>query len=270
MAHSVDGDAYYWSSVNPAANSGYPARLAAMSDTVHRSGGRWIAPFAPGFDARLVGGTKEVPRRDGATLRKEYAAAVSSSPDALGLISWNEFSENTHVEPSRKNGDQYLSVLSASPGAARSRCRHWPRTPARQRGRRGGMTELLALGGFAVLLLLVAGVHHARRDRNRQAPAAVMPYGPAKPPRRRLASYLTWRRVTALGVVAGVVVTGATVDTVRQSARARTAVPRSTSGRSRSGQEAAWSSPRPATSPAPPTGRSSRRSAPGRTPAARS
>ena len=51
-----------------------------MSDMVHRSGGRWVAPFAPGFDARLVGGTREVLRRDGATLRKEYAAAVASSP----------------------------------------------------------------------------------------------------------------------------------------------------------------------------------------------
>ena len=192
----------------------------AMSDTVHRSGGRWIAPFAPGFDARLVGGTREVPRRDGATLRQEYAAAVSSSPDALGLISWNEFSENTHVEPSRKNGDQYLSVLSAL-----SRGGEVPVSPlaedssAAAGGGGGGLTELLALGGFAVLLLLVAGVHYARRDRTGQAPAAVTPYGPAKPPRRRLASYLTWRRVTALGVVAGVVVTGATVDTVRQSAQ---------------------------------------------------
>jgi len=113
VARSFDGDAYYWSSVDPTTNSRYQAKLAAMSDTVHRSGGLWIAPFAPGFDARLVGGTKEVFRRDGATLRQEYSAAVSSSPDALGLISWNEFSENTHVEPSRTNGDRYLSLLSA-------------------------------------------------------------------------------------------------------------------------------------------------------------
>jgi hypothetical protein len=217
VARSVDGDAYYWSSVDPAANSGYPARLAAMSDTVHRSGGRWIAPFAPGFDARLVGGTREVPRRDGVTLRQEYAAAVSSSPDALGLISWNEFSENTHVEPSRKNGDQYLTVLSAL-----SRGGEVPASPLAEdssaaAGGGGSMTELLALGGFALLLLLLAGVRYARRDTTGQAPAPAAPYGPAKPPRRRLASYLTWRRVTALGVVAGVVVTGATVDTVRRA-----------------------------------------------------
>ena len=225
VARSVDGDAYYWSSVDPAANSGYPARLAAMSDTVHRSGGRWIAPFAPGFDARLVGGTREVLRRDGATLRQEYAAAVSSSPDALGLISWNEFSENTHVEPSRKNGDRYLTVLSAlSRGGAVPVSPLAEDSSAAAGGGGGSMTELLALGGFALLLLLLAGVRYAQRGRSRQDPASAAssgpgtPYGPAKPPRRRLASYLTWRRVTALGVVAGVVVTGATVDTARRAA----------------------------------------------------
>ena len=78
----------------------------------HRHGGLWIAPAAPGFDARLVGGTTVVPRKDGETLRREYDAAVASSPDAVGLISWNEFSENTHVEPSENHGMRYLDVLA--------------------------------------------------------------------------------------------------------------------------------------------------------------
>ena len=59
----------------------------------------------------MVGGTRAVERRDGATLREEYAAAVASSPDVLGLISWNEFSENTHVEPSEQFGDRYVQLL---------------------------------------------------------------------------------------------------------------------------------------------------------------
>ena len=67
--------------------------------------------FAPGFDARLVGGKSTVDRKDGETLRAEYAAAVNSSPDLLGLISWNEFSENSYVEPSQKFGTRYLDVL---------------------------------------------------------------------------------------------------------------------------------------------------------------
>jgi len=52
-----------------------------------------------------------VRRNNGQTLRNEYGTAVASSPDVLGLISWNEFSENSYVEPSQKFGRQYLDVL---------------------------------------------------------------------------------------------------------------------------------------------------------------
>jgi hypothetical protein len=40
-------------------------------------------------------------------------AALRSSPDAIGLISWNEFSENTHIEPSEKYGTRYVEVIAA-------------------------------------------------------------------------------------------------------------------------------------------------------------
>jgi hypothetical protein len=112
LADVTDGDAYYWSSVNPDTNPNYSTKLNQMSAAVHADGKYWIAPFAPGFDARLVGGTKAVPRKNGSTLRTEYATALKSSPDALGLISWNEFSENTYVEPSKAFGNRYLDVLS--------------------------------------------------------------------------------------------------------------------------------------------------------------
>jgi hypothetical protein len=92
IADLVDGDAYYWSSVDPSATAGYATKLSDMSDAIHRRSGLWIAPAAPGFDARLVGGTRVVERRDGETLRQQFAAARSSAPDAVGLISWNEFS----------------------------------------------------------------------------------------------------------------------------------------------------------------------------------
>jgi Glycosyl hydrolase family 99 len=111
LADVTDGDAYYWSSVNPDTNTGHSTKLTAMSQAVHQNGKYWIAPFAPGFDARLVGGTSVVDRDNGQTLRDEYAVAVASSPDALGLISWNEFSENTYIEPSIKFGDTYLKAL---------------------------------------------------------------------------------------------------------------------------------------------------------------
>ena len=107
----TDGDAYYWSSVNPATQSGYQAKLDQMSQAVHRDGKYWIAPFAPGFDARMVGGQRIVSRNDGQTLRTEYTVAAGSSPNMLGLISWNEFSENSYVEPSKHYGFQSLDVL---------------------------------------------------------------------------------------------------------------------------------------------------------------
>jgi Glycosyl hydrolase family 71 len=113
LAGLVDGDAYYWSSADPLATPGYREKLAAMERTVHGQGGRWIAPAAPGFDARKVGGTRVVDRRDGATLAASLGAATASAPDAVGLISWNEFSESSYVEPSRRYGRRYLDVLAS-------------------------------------------------------------------------------------------------------------------------------------------------------------
>jgi hypothetical protein len=112
LADLVDGNAYYWSSVNPDTHPGYVEKLAAMRDVIHESGGLWIAPAAPGFDARLVGGTRSVDRKEGETLQTQLNAALQSEPDAIGLISWNEFSENSHIEPSQDHGDLYLEVIA--------------------------------------------------------------------------------------------------------------------------------------------------------------
>lgn len=155
LADVTDGDAYYWSSVNPATNSNYATKLKEMSEAVHADGKYWLAPFAPGFDARMVGGSKEVLRNDGSTLRTQYATALKSSPDALGLISWNEFSENTHVEPSKKYGDLYLKVLAelrnTSPpepaAAVDSSAQPLPTEPDRQ------VPVVALLLGFPVLLI---------------------------------------------------------------------------------------------------------------------
>jgi hypothetical protein len=113
LADLVDGNAYYWSSVNPGTQPDYGAKLKEMADAVHKHGGLWIAPAAPGFDARLIGGTRVVERDDGATLVTQVDTALSSSPDAVGIISWNEFSENSHIEPSCSHGALYLTVIAA-------------------------------------------------------------------------------------------------------------------------------------------------------------
>jgi hypothetical protein len=174
IADVTDGDAYYWSSVNPATNKNYAQKLNEMGAAVHADAKYWIAPFAPGFDARLVGGTKSVPRNDGSTLRTEYATALKSSPDALGLISWNEFSENTYVEPSKKFGHRYLDVLAelrhtSAPvpsSAADSSAQPVPTEPGRE-----FPTVALLIGLPALLLvgLTVLGRRLRRRHRRAQA-----------------------------------------------------------------------------------------------------
>ena len=159
----VDGEAYYFSSVNPDTFPHYQEKLAAMAQAVHAQGGRWIAPAAPGFDSRLLAGTTVVDRKQGATLREEMNVALQSSPDAIGLISWNEFSENSHVEPSKTFGTKYLDMLSE--------INHMPSPGMPNTSNAPGVIDfdssdptgrfsevlpnsrLLALGGVAVLVL---------------------------------------------------------------------------------------------------------------------
>ena len=112
-----DGDAYYWSSADPQQTPGYQKRLDDLAAAVRTTGGRWIAPIVPGFDARLVGGSSVVSRRSGDTYRASWAGAVSSGPSALGIISWNEFSENSHIEPSRSNQYTYLDLTAQLTGS---------------------------------------------------------------------------------------------------------------------------------------------------------
>ena len=116
-ASLFDGNAYYWSSADPLATPGYQNRLNELSNAVHAAGGLWLAPAPAGFDARLNGGTSTVDRRDGQTLRTAWADALVSKPDGLAVISWNEFTENSYVEPSQKFGLQYLKVLASLTGA---------------------------------------------------------------------------------------------------------------------------------------------------------
>ena len=112
LARWVDGDAYYWSSVDPGTYPDYQGKLDRMSAAVHAHDGLWIAPAAVGFDGRGVGGERVVDRAEGDNLRTQMNAATRSSADAIGLISWNEFSENSHIEPSVNYGDEALTTLA--------------------------------------------------------------------------------------------------------------------------------------------------------------
>ena len=116
-ARLFDGDAYYWSSPDPLSTPRYQRRLNEVTAAVRADSGRWIAPVAPGFDGRLIGGTSVVPRRDGATYRAAWSGALATSPDILGIISWNEFSENSYIEPSKTFGDEYLRLTGQLVGS---------------------------------------------------------------------------------------------------------------------------------------------------------
>jgi hypothetical protein len=180
VADVTDGDAYYWSSVNPASNPTYRSKLKEMSAAVHADHKYWIAPFAPGFDARMVGGTKQVDRKNGETLRTEYAVAQASSPDALGLISWNEFSENTHVEPSLKFGSRYLEVLGElkktavpEPIGVHSSNSEPSGSKPPGRARATKYTPTIAAIAFAAVLVVGAGALGARlRKKDKTHPTA--------------------------------------------------------------------------------------------------
>jgi hypothetical protein len=166
LADYVSGDAYYWSSVDPETFPRYEEKLAEMSDAVHTHGGIWIAPAAPGFDARLIGGSRIVDRKDGQTLRHQIDVAIQSSPDAIGLISWNEFSENSYVEPSVNYGSRYLEVLADIRGTTFPKLTDFDSSTPGNTEYRISNLLILAAGGFVVLACIATIVW---RERNRSA-----------------------------------------------------------------------------------------------------
>lgn len=167
LRSAVDGNAYYWASVNPDTFPGYQAKLDAMGAAVHEDGGLWIAPAAPGFDATMLGGRTIVERKDGETLRREMDTAIRSSPDAVGLISWNEFSENTHIEPSQQYGSRYLEVLADIQQGEAPRILDFD-SSAPATTNRGAFGPFYILIGMAVFMMLSIGAivrRNTQRDR---------------------------------------------------------------------------------------------------------
>ncbi len=114
----LDGDAYYWSSQDPYANPQSFDQLRALAAAVRGSGRNpdgsekaWIAPLAPGYDKQLAGGGSCTPRRGGETLRRLFAGNGTTRPEAWALISWNEITEGTYIDPMTRYGRQDLDVV---------------------------------------------------------------------------------------------------------------------------------------------------------------
>lgn len=171
-AAAVDGNAYYWSSADPAQES-FAEKLARMGAVVRTHGGLWLAPAPAGFDARLLGGTRVVPRRDGETLRSAIHAAQRSLPDGVAVISWNEFSENSHIEPSENLGAAALQALADVTGA-RVDVEGLPDSSEAAAGV-GGLPSAAVFTFVGAALAVLAGFAVARRNSNRRRP---LPSGP--------------------------------------------------------------------------------------------
>jgi len=165
VASLFHGDAYYWSSVDPLHTPGYEKKLDEFSTVIHQRGGLWIAPAAPGFNARAVGGVRDVPRRGGRTLRLEMNAAIDSSPDAIGLISWNEYSENSEVEPSRAYGVTALRVIASIEHARAPAVTDFDSSAAS--GFHAGPSQFIILGVLIFALVGSVAVILTRRRRVR-------------------------------------------------------------------------------------------------------
>jgi hypothetical protein len=115
---SMYGVSYYWSTQDPYGNPESFGQLEQFASAVRATapnadGSRkvWWAPFTPGYDGILLGGTTCIPRADGDTMRTLFNGNDATSPDGWTLISWNEIAEGTYVDPMQRYGDRYLNVL---------------------------------------------------------------------------------------------------------------------------------------------------------------
>lgn len=100
--------------------SNNPASTAATyAGRVKNAGGTFYsATVHPGWDESLVaaneGRTNPTSPRDranGQFLTKSWNGAAASSANAILIVSWNEYFENSHIEPSQNYGSQALDTL---------------------------------------------------------------------------------------------------------------------------------------------------------------
>ena len=108
----LDGTGYYWSSQDPWNNPQSGSQIASLAAQVHAGAKAWFAPFTAGFNTQLIGGSSCVPRRGVNTLDAVWRMNRTSNPQGWFGISWNEFVENTYLQPTRTYGGTYLTELA--------------------------------------------------------------------------------------------------------------------------------------------------------------
>ena len=80
---------------------------------IRAAGGLWVGTVMPGWDdTRLAerGGRYRRDRQGGAWYQAGWVGAASANPDMIVITSWNEFVENTYIEPSAALGGTYLDM----------------------------------------------------------------------------------------------------------------------------------------------------------------
>jgi hypothetical protein len=100
---------------DPSTNLGRAVRYyAALADSPAAK--IYIATAMPGFDERLIPGRtgpRYTDRQNGQLFTTRMQAAVNCNPNWLEAYTWNEWWENTYIEPSVNYGDQYLQIFGS-------------------------------------------------------------------------------------------------------------------------------------------------------------
>lgn len=93
--------------------SGNPAGTNATwaARTMNR-GGYFVATAMPGFDESRLGRGNAVVRArgNGDYFRRSFSGAAAANPHMIIITSWNEFPEQSHIEPSQQHGTFYLDL----------------------------------------------------------------------------------------------------------------------------------------------------------------
>lgn len=99
--------------------NGSSGRYSSERNAVRNAGGSlYIPTIHPGWDETKIAAREGRPnptstrdRANGQFLANSFNGAVASGADVILVGSWNEFVENSHIEPSQKYGTQSLDIL---------------------------------------------------------------------------------------------------------------------------------------------------------------
>jgi Glycosyl hydrolase family 99 len=111
-------DGGYLYNIAWADDPGAPARQWAAR--VRAAGRLWVGTVMPGWDDTRIlerAGRYRRDRQGGGWYAASWTGAASANPEMVAITSWNEFIENTYIEPSAQFGSQYLDLTRSLAGA---------------------------------------------------------------------------------------------------------------------------------------------------------